>query len=65
MSFAKINLGLTFATREFSGMLLDGEQLFEIPLHPPLPKRHIGIVRLKNVALSHAAKSFADLFLEE
>lgn len=65
MSFAKINLGLTFATREFSGRLVDGEQLFEIPLHPPLPKRHIGIVRLKNVALSHAAKSFADLFLEE
>ncbi len=65
MSFAKINLGLTFATWEFSGSLIDGEQLFEIPLHPPLPKRHIGIVRLKNVALSHAAKSFADLFLEE
>ena len=63
MSFAKINLGLTFTTREFSQDLIDGKQLFEIPLRPPLPKRHIGIVRLKNVALSHAAKHFADLFL--
>ncbi|HCT64633.1 MAG TPA: LysR family transcriptional regulator [Lachnospiraceae bacterium] len=63
LSFAKINLGLTFAIREFTKNQIDNEYLFEIPVSPPLPKRSIGLVKLKNVALSHAAKSFADMFL--
>lgn len=62
LSFAKINLGITFATKEFVEKDLKEKNLFEIPLFPPVPKRSVGIVKLKNVALSHAAKSFSDMF---
>ena len=62
VDFAKINLGLTYVIREFSKEALDGETLFEIPVNPPIPPRHIGMVKLKNVALAHAATSFAQLF---
>lgn len=60
LSFAKINLGVTFAIRELTRELKDGE-LYEIPLEPPVPKRSIGMVRLKNVAMPHALKGFIDL----
>ena len=63
LSFAKINLGLTFATREFVSNNIDNENLFEIPLTPAVPKRNIGIVRLKNVTLSHGAKHFSNMFV--
>lgn len=63
LEFAKINLGLTFAIREFTKNQIDNEQLFEIPVTPKIPKRSIGLIKLKNVALSHAAKSFADMFI--
>ena len=63
LEFAKINLGLTFAIKEFTKGMIDNEQLFEIPVTPAIPKRSIGLVKLKNVALSHAAKSFADMFV--
>lgn len=60
LSFAKINLGVTFAIRELTRELKDGE-LYEIPIEPPVPKRNIGMVRLKNVAMPHALKGFIDL----
>lgn len=59
IDFAKINLGLTCVIREFTD--IDNKSLFEIPLNPPIPKRHIGAVKLKNVPLSNAAKSFCNL----
>ncbi len=64
LEFAKINLGLTFAIKEFAKNQIDNEILFEIPLNPPIPSRSIGIVKLKNVALSHAAQKFADLLIK-
>lgn len=64
LEFAKINLGLTFVIKEFTKNKIDGENIFEIPLTPPIPKRSIGIVKLKNVALSHAAQKFADLLIK-
>lgn len=63
LSFAKINLGITFATKEFIKEDIDNGELFEIPVTPPVPKRSVGIVKLKNVALSHAARSFTDMFI--
>lgn len=60
LSFAKINLGVTFAIRELTRELKDGE-LYEISIEPPVPKRNIGMVRLKNVAMPHALKGFIDL----
>ncbi len=59
--FAKINLGLAFVIKEFTIHEIDGDTLFEIPVHPPVPKRSVGLVKLKNVALSSAALGFAEL----
>ena len=60
ISFAKINLGLTYAIRELTKEL-EEKKLYEIPVNPPVPKRSIGMVRLKNVAMSHALQGFIDL----
>ena len=60
ISFAKINLGLTYVIRELTKEL-EEKKLYEIPVHPPVPKRSIGMVRLKNVAMPHALKGFIDL----
>ncbi|MBQ4347318.1 MAG: LysR family transcriptional regulator [Firmicutes bacterium] len=62
LEFARINMGLTYVIREFSQSRIDGETVFEIPVDPPAPERAIGMVKLKNVALSHAASAFAGLF---
>lgn len=61
IDFARINLGLTFVIKEFTKKEIDNQSLFEIPLNPPIPERSIGLVKLKNVALSHAAKGFTNL----
>jgi DNA-binding transcriptional LysR family regulator len=61
VQFAKIGLGLTFIIRDFNKEALETQQIFEIPLLPEVPRRGVGMVRLKNVALSHAAKRFLDL----
>lgn len=61
VSFAKINLGLTYVIKEFVQPELQLGKLYEIPLEPPIPKRSIGMVRLKNVSFSHAMKGFLDL----
>ncbi|MBQ7103495.1 MAG: LysR family transcriptional regulator substrate-binding protein, partial [Anaerotignum sp.] len=60
ISFAKINLGLTYAIRELTKEL-EEKKLYEIPVNPPVPKRSIGMVRLKNVAMPHALQGFIDL----
>lgn len=62
LDFARINLGLSYVIREFTKNNIDNKTVFEIPVDPPVPKRAVGMVKLKNVALSHAAKSFTDLF---
>ena len=61
VSFAEINLGLTYVIEEFTQRELQNKHLFEIPVEPPVPKRSIGMVRLKNVAMTHALKGFIDL----
>lgn len=61
IEFAKINLGLTFIIREFDNSSIDGENIFEIPVEPELPTRYVGLVMLKNAALSSAARRFVDM----
>lgn len=58
LEFAKINLGIASVTKEFAKDYLDNGVLYEIKLIDPIPKRHIGIVHLKTVPLSHAARKF-------
>lgn len=62
VEFARINLGLTFVIREFEKAVIDNISIFEIPLLPEVPERAVGMVWLRNVALSHAADSFIQLF---
>jgi DNA-binding transcriptional LysR family regulator len=61
ISFAQINLGLTYVIKEFTQDALREKQLYEIPVTPPLPKRSIGMVRLKNVTSPHAVQGFIEL----
>ena len=58
LEFAKINLGIASVTKEFSMEYLEKGVLYEITLEEPIPMRHIGIVHLKSVPLSHAARKF-------
>ncbi|AWE08271.1 LysR family transcriptional regulator [Lysinibacillus sp. 2017] len=58
LEFAKINLGVGSVTREFSKDYLEKGILYEIELQEPIPKRNIGIVHLKSVPLSRAARKF-------
>lgn len=62
LDFARINLGLSYVIREFTRGGIDGTTVFEIPVNPPIPERSVGMVKLKNVALSHAAQSFTEMF---
>ena len=64
ISFAKINLGLTFVIREFTEQELRQRTLYEIPLYPPMPKRQIGRVRLKQVEAPHAVRGLITLMEE-
>ena len=61
IQFARINLGLTFIIREFDNSSIDGENIFEIPVEPQLAQRYVGLVMLKNAALSFAARRFVEL----
>lgn len=61
ISFAQINLGLTYVIKEFTEEALREKRLYEIPVTPPLPKRSIGMVMLKNVTPPHAVKGFINL----
>lgn len=61
VEFARINIGLTFLIKEFSKNAIDNKTIFEIPLNPPIQKRSVGLIKLKNVALSHAARGLTDL----
>ncbi|MEA4816642.1 MAG: LysR family transcriptional regulator [Lachnospiraceae bacterium] len=61
LGFVKINLGLSFAIKEFSSSHIDGETIFEIPLNPPVPERAIGLAKLRNVGFSNAASRFIEL----
>lgn len=65
ISFAKINLGLTYVVKEFTRGELEAGRLFEIPVTPPIPKRSIGMARLKNVAAPHAVQGFMELILSD
>ncbi|MGI6529351.1 MAG: LysR family transcriptional regulator [Clostridia bacterium] len=61
VKFAGINLGLTFVVKEFYGNHIDNENLFEIKLTPPIPKRSIGLVKLRGIPFSQAATKFIEL----
>ncbi len=64
IKFAKINLGLTFAAREFLTKEINSGELFEIPITPKIPHRSIGLIKLTGIPLSYAAAKFVDILKE-
>ena len=63
VKFAAIGLGAACVTREFSGDLMAGSDLFELQLAPTIPSREVGLASLQGLPLSFAASRFAELVL--
>ncbi len=64
INFTKINFGLTCVIKEFTKELHPNTKdldIFEIPINPPIPKRNIGMVRLKNIIDPYALKGLIKL----
>lgn len=61
LEFAKINLGIACVTKEFSKQYLTDGNLFIIRTTEEIPKRAVGICRLKGVNLSAAGNALLDL----
>jgi DNA-binding transcriptional LysR family regulator len=58
VEFARIGLGIAHVLRESSNALVKSGELFELKLAEPIPKRILGVAKLRNVPLSAAAKEF-------
>lgn len=65
LEFAKSNLGIACVTKEFSMDYLRNGTLYEIPIGPEIPARHIGLCYLKNVPLTSAAFRFYEMLLKK
>ena len=58
VQFACRGLGVSCVVRNFAEEYIRNGSLFEIQLKEEIPPRHFGIIRLRNVPLTAAAKSF-------
>lgn len=61
LEFARINLGIACVTQEFSRQYLTDDTLHKIDVTDPIPKRGIGICKLKGVSVSAAGNAFLKL----
>nr|WP_232229198.1 LysR family transcriptional regulator [Paenibacillus zanthoxyli] len=59
--FARAGLGIACIIHNFTEPFSLQGDLFEIRLTPPIPTRNIGVVTLKSVPLSSAARKFIDM----
>jgi len=57
--FAKIGLGISATIKEDVQEMLARRELYELRFVETLPTRHIGLIKMKDVTLSFAAKAFA------
>ena len=58
--FAKFGLGIAATIKEDVQDMIDRDEIQELKFHDELPKRHIGMVWLKSVNLSFAARAFVN-----
>lgn len=58
IDFAKISLGIACVIENFVESELKNQELKEIPLRVPIPKRQVGFACLDSTAKSNAAKEF-------
>jgi len=61
IEFARRGLGISYITREFVANELETGALFEIQLETPLPPSRMGIMTMRNMPLSTAARRFIEL----
>ncbi|WP_127530123.1 LysR family transcriptional regulator [Paenibacillus kobensis] len=60
IEFARKGLGISFVTREFVAKELEEGSLFEVKLDVALPPSKVGIMTLRHIPLSIAAKAFIE-----
>ena len=65
LEFARINLGVSCVTREFSRSYLESDVLFELQTQKKLPERSIGICMLRGVRTSYAAAAFLEMLEQQ
>lgn len=61
--FAEIDFGVACIIKEFFQKEFDERRIFEVPLKEKIPTRGIGVVSIKMVPLSPAAKEFIKLLM--
>lgn len=61
LEFAKINLGVSCVTKEFSTHYLNNKELMQIKIKESIPKRNIGVASLKGVSVTAAGQKFLEL----
>ncbi|MDI4645949.1 LysR family transcriptional regulator [Cohnella hashimotonis] len=61
IEFARRGLGISYVTREFVSRELEEGSLFEVAIDIPLPPSHVGLLTMRNMPLSSAAKAFIGL----
>lgn len=64
LDIAKIGLGISCAIAEFSQDYLLKDELFELKLKTPIPKRAIGVCYLEKVSLSPAALKLIEFLVD-
>jgi DNA-binding transcriptional LysR family regulator len=65
VEFARIGLGFACVIEEFVSEELASGMIRRVELEEELPERAIGLVHMKNIPVSHAAKSFMNIVLEQ
>ena len=63
VELSKIGLGVAHVLRESVSEMVSSGELFIVKLAEPLPKRKLGVAKLRNVPLSPAAKVFESMLL--
>lgn len=58
LELSRIGLGVAYVLKESAASLLSGGELFKLDLVEPMPKRMLGIAKLRNVPFSPAADVF-------
>ena len=63
--FARIGMGISYITKEFTKDELDNNLLFEIPIKEKIPTRNLGIVLPKNMVASFATQKLIEIITEK
>ncbi|MFO7636989.1 MAG: LysR family transcriptional regulator [Clostridia bacterium] len=65
LKFAAIGMGVSCVTREYLQKSEFREKLFILESEMEFPKRYLGVITIRNVPLTKAARAFLDIILEE